>query len=41
MAWLKLVRKILSDFPGSFVLGGIRAETRHGSCANTVKTTLR
>ncbi len=28
MAWLKLLRKILVDFPGSFVLGEVRAETR-------------
>ena len=36
MAWLKLLRKILADFPGSFVLGEVRAETRHSSYANTL-----
>jgi hypothetical protein len=36
MAWLKLLRKILADFPGSFVLGEVRAKTRHSSYANTL-----
>jgi len=36
MAWFKLLRKILADFPGSFVLGEVRAETRHSSYAKTL-----
>jgi len=41
MAWFKLLRKILADFPGSFVLGEVRAETRHSSYANTLGASLR
>ena len=41
MAWLKLLRKILADFPGSFVLGEVRAKTRHSSYANTLYTSVK
>jgi hypothetical protein len=41
MAWLKLLRKILADFPGSFVLGEVRAKTRHSSYANTLPPSVK